>query len=148
MEQMFTDTKTHEIGVVFSFILKKNNRESALAKLDELISLADTAGVEIVDKFHQELLKANRTTLIGKGKVEELAEYILENKIDVAIFDNDLSPMQQRNLAEMLKCKVIDRSGLIKSILTDQNIADVEKNVKNYSFLPNLTFNITYKISK
>lgn len=42
----------------------------------------------------------------------------------------------------------VDRSGLIKSILTDQNIADVEKNVKNYSFLPNLTFNITYKISK
>jgi GTP-binding protein HflX len=143
MEQKFTDTKTHEIGVVFSFILKKNNRESALAKLDELISLADTAGVEIVDKFHQELLKANRTTLIGKGKVEELAEYILENKIDVAIFDNDLSPMQQRNLAEMLKCKVIDRSGLIIDIFVKRaqsNEAKIQISLAQLKYLlPRLT---------
>ena len=143
MENKYTETKTHEIGIVFSFFLKKENRENALSKLDELISLADTAGVEIVEKFYQELIKANRTTLIGKGKVEELAEYILENKIDVAIFDNDLSPMQQRNLAEQLKCKVIDRSGLIIDIFVKRaqsNEAKIQISLAQLKYLlPRLT---------
>lgn len=143
MEQKYTDTKTHEIGIVISFVLKKENREAALAKLDELISLAETANVEIIEKFHQELIKPNRTTLIGKGKVEELAEYISENKIDVAIFDNDLSPMQQRNLAEQLKCKVIDRSGLIIDIFVKRaqsNEAKIQIHLAQLKYLlPRLT---------
>lgn len=141
--QNFIETKTEEIGIVISFFTKKENREFALSKLDELISLAVTSEVQIVERFHQELVKANRATLIGKGKVEELAEYIKENKIDVAIFDNELSPMQQRNLSEMLKCKVIDRSGLIIDIFVKRarsNEAKIQIHLAQLKYLlPRLT---------
>lgn len=141
--QNFIETKTEEIGIVISFFTKKENREFALSKLDELISLAETSEVQIVERFHQELVKANRATLIGKGKVEELAEYIKENKIDVAIFDNELSPMQQRNLSELLKCKVIDRSGLIIDIFVKRarsNEAKIQIHLAQLKYLlPRLT---------
>lgn len=141
--QNFIETKTEEIGIVISFFTKKENREFALSKLDELVSLAETSEVQIVERFHQELVKANRATLIGKGKVEELAEYIKENKIDVAIFDNELSPMQQRNLSELLKCKVIDRSGLIIDIFVKRarsNEAKIQIHLAQLKYLlPRLT---------
>jgi len=132
-----------EIGIVISFFTKKDNREKSLSKLDELISLAETANIEIVERFYQELVKPNRATLIGKGKVAELAEYIKENKIDIIIFDNELSPMQQRNLVKEFNNTVLDKSGLIIDIFVKRaksNEAKIQVQLAQLKYLyPRLT---------
>ena len=95
---------------------KGANRDIVFEYLKELESLAETAGAEIVEKVYQELDQPNRTTMVGSGKLEEIKLSILENGIVMLIFDDDLSPMQVRNLEKELKIKVIDRSGLILDI--------------------------------
>lgn len=143
MQDNIIEEKNRELGIAISFFTKKEKREVALSKLEELIVLAQTADVEIVERFHQELEKPNRATLIGKGKVEELAEYVAENKIDVIVFDNDLSPMQQRNLSKMINCKVIDKSGLIIDIFVKRaktNEAKIQVSLAQLKYLlPRLT---------
>ncbi len=109
-------TKKNEDTIAITFIRKGENRELAYEYLDELCELAKTAGAEIVEKFTQELQSPNKATLIGKGKVEEIKEYIDENKVQLVIFDVDLTPMQVRNLEKAFQIKVIDRSGLILDI--------------------------------
>ena len=86
--------------------------------LAELAQLARTAGVEVVGQTYQRLRSINSATLIGKGKVEELVEYRDELGYDVLIFDDELSPRQQRNLEEALgeDVKVLDRTALILDI--------------------------------
>ncbi len=84
--------------------------------LDELALLTDTAGSDPVD---QELVRRERfdpATLIGRGKVEELVSLTKAQDIDVVIFDNELSPAQQRNLQKMFQCDVVDRVALILDI--------------------------------
>lgn len=109
-------TKKNEDTIAVTFIRKGENRDLAYEYLDELCELAKTAGAEIVEKFTQELQSPNKATLIGKGKVEEIKEYIDENKVQLVIFDVDLTPMQVRNLEKAFAIKVIDRSGLILDI--------------------------------
>lgn len=84
--------------------------------LDELELLVDTAGAQVVHRETQKLDHPNVATYIGSGKVEELANYIEANDIDVAIFDCELSPAQQRNLEKKLKVDVVDRVGVILDI--------------------------------
>jgi GTPase len=103
-------------------IFKKGSiqRKTALEYLDELEFLIQTAGAFVVDKIYQELEKTNKSTLMGKGKVEEVTQIISEDKIDVLIFDNELSPAQLRNLERELNVKVIDRSGIILDIFASR----------------------------
>ncbi|MCK5033923.1 MAG: GTPase HflX, partial [Calditrichia bacterium] len=84
--------------------------------LDELASLANTAGAEVNDIIIQERKKPDPAYFIGKGKAEELAIKIEMEKIDLIIFDDELSPAQARNLENLTKVKVIDRAGLILDI--------------------------------
>jgi GTP-binding protein HflX len=84
--------------------------------LKELTALAETAGAIIVDRFQQKLHKINPSLYIGKGKAEELAERVGRFNADLVIFDNDLLPRQIRDLEELIKAKVIDRSELILDI--------------------------------
>lgn len=84
--------------------------------LVELMALAESAGAIIVDKFQQNLKTINPSIYIGKGKAEQLAQRVKRFKADVVIFDNDLSPGQIRELEEIIKVKVIDRSELILDI--------------------------------
>lgn len=109
-------TKKNEDTIAVTFIRKGENRDLAYEYLEELCELAKTAGAEIVEKFTQELQSPNKATLIGKGKVEEIKEYIDENNVQLVIFDVDLTPMQVRNLEKAFQIKVIDRSGLILDI--------------------------------
>ncbi|HYD50190.1 MAG TPA: GTPase HflX, partial [Terriglobales bacterium] len=87
--------------------------EESLAELERL---ADTSGVTVVGKAIQSVRRINPATYIGSGKVQELADLIQLNSAEVALFDDDLTPAQQRNLTEALKVKVIDRSQLILDI--------------------------------
>ncbi len=84
--------------------------------LRELASLARTAGARVVATRHQQRRKPDTTTFIGKGKVEELKSLQHEQPYDLVIFDNDLTPSQQRNLEEQLDVKVLDRTALILDI--------------------------------
>jgi len=96
---------------------KGNAREwSAEDSLDELAQLADTAGAEVVGKVIQRLPKALRTHYLGRGKLAELIMLKDSAKYDVVIFDDELSPFQQRNLEEILQVKVIDRVALILDV--------------------------------
>ncbi len=108
----------HERAITITVIVKGGNRELALEHMDELAFLAKTAGAEIVEKFYQELPKPNRATAIGKGKAQEIKEYIESNDIEMAVFDDDLSPAQVRNLEKIFTVKVLDRSGIILDIFS------------------------------
>jgi GTPase len=84
--------------------------------LDELAQLADTAGARVAHRVTQSLPRLSSATYLGKGKVAELKGLVERNAADIVIFDDDLSPVQQRNLERELKCKLLDRSGLILDI--------------------------------
>jgi GTP-binding protein HflX len=84
--------------------------------LDELALLADTAGARVAERVTQSLPHPVTATYVGKGKVAELKEMVGRHAADVVVFDDDLSPVQQRNLERELKTKLVDRSGLILDI--------------------------------
>jgi len=111
--------------------------------LTELVSLAESAGAIVVDRYQQKVHKINPSTYIGKGKVTELAERVKRFKADVIIFDNDLSPGQIRVIEEIVNVKVIDRSELILDIFatrakTQQAKLQVEVAQLEYTY-PRLT---------
>lgn len=84
--------------------------------LDELAFLAETYGLTTIKTYTQKLEKPDKATFIGKGKLEEIKNFVLENAIDVVIFDDELSPSQQRNLEKELGKKILDRTTLILEI--------------------------------
>ena len=111
--------------------------------LSELVTLAASAGAEVVDQMAQRRERADAATLIGSGKVEELRAAVASSSADVIIFDNDLSPTQQRNLERALDVKIIDRTQLILDIFasrarTREGQLQVELAQLNY-LLPRLT---------
>ncbi len=105
-----------EPAIAVAVARKGGDRELVFDYLDELEDLAKTAGVEIIEKTYQELVKPNPATAIGSGKVEELKQNLIDNDIHLVIFDDDLTPAQVRNLEKALSVKVMDRSGLILDI--------------------------------
>lgn len=88
--------------------------------LDELALLADTAGAEVVGRLTQDRDRIDAATFIGKGKVEEIRSFVVEQKVPLVIFDDDLSAVQVRNLERVLECKVLDRSALILDIFASR----------------------------
>jgi GTPase len=111
--------------------------------LDELEFLATTLGLVTVKRFTQRLNKPETATYIGKGKVEEIRQFVLSFKINTVIFDDDLTPSQLRNLEKVFNCKIYDRSLLILDIFlkraqTSQAKTQVE--LARYQYLlPRLT---------
>jgi GTP-binding protein HflX len=102
-----------------AYLVAADTRDSLLPaaeSLTELAELANTAGAEVVGSTTQRLDHPNVTTYIGKGKVEEVKEAQRELGANVVIFDDELSPSQQRNLEKALGTKVIDRTALILDI--------------------------------
>lgn len=105
-----------EKAILVGLVHGRQTEEKLREYLDELAFLAQTAGAEVVKIFTQKLPHPQRATFMGTGKLEEIAEYVAAKEIDLVIFDDDLSPMQQNNIEKALKCKVIDRSFLILDI--------------------------------
>lgn len=111
--------------------------------LDELAFLVDTAGGNPVKRFVQSLPMINPKTFVGTGKLEEIAEYIEDNEIQLAVFDDEMNPSQLRNVERALKCKILDRTNLILDIFakrarTAHARTQVELAQYNY-LLPRLT---------
>ena len=119
------------------------NRWQVEENLEELASLATTAGAEVVHKLIQERNHFDPAYFIGKGKAEELSRYAAFDNIDLIIFDDELSPAQIKNLEEIIDIKVIDRSALILDIFaaharTREARTQVELAQLNY-YLPRLS---------
>ena len=88
--------------------------------LIELEELGTTAGLTIVQKLSQNRIKPNQLSYIGKGKLEELQNIIENNDIQIALFDDELSPMQQRHIENTLKIKILDRTSLVLDIFSQR----------------------------
>ena len=84
--------------------------------IDELSFLAETAGAVPLKRFIQKLDIPNPGTFVGSGKIAEIAQYVAGEKIDIAIFDDELSPVQLRNIEKALRCRILDRTNLILDI--------------------------------
>lgn len=108
--------KEKEKVVLVGVIMGRQADETVKEYLDELEFLVETAGGQTQKRFTQKLDKPDKATFIGKGKLQEIVEYIKENEIDILIFDDELSPSQQRNVERAVKCRVLDRSNLILDI--------------------------------
>ena len=106
----------NERAVLVGLITPTQNEAKANEYLDELACLADTAGAVTVKKFLQRCDAPNRTSFVGKGKLEEIAKYVEENDIALAIFDDDLTTKQVSFIEKEVKVKVLDRTSLILDI--------------------------------
>ncbi len=102
--------------VLIGVINKLQDDGLATEYLEELAFLAETYGLSTIKTYTQKLEKPDKATFIGKGKLAEIKNFVLENKIDVVIFDDELSPSQQRNLEKELGKKILDRTTLILEI--------------------------------
>ena len=115
----YTETQKEQgflVGVEMRTHRYQNGLLAIEDSLEELAALSNTAGVEVVGGTIQRLNKPRSATLIGSGKVEELKAYRDELQVDVFIFDDELSPRQQRGLEKSLEVKVLDRTALILDI--------------------------------
>ena len=105
-----------ETVVLIGLIGKDEDRRRAKEHIDELTFLVDTAGGITVKTFLQSLSTPNTKTFVGSGKLEEISRYIKDHEIDIAVFDDELSPSQIRNIENVLECKILDRNNLILDI--------------------------------
>lgn len=130
-------------GVLVTVADKKVDEFIVQEHLDELAFLAETANITISKMFIQKLEKPDIRTFVGRGKLEEVKEYLKIKGLEVVIFDDDLSPSQLRNLEKELKCKIYDRSLLILDIfLSRAQTAQAKTQVElaRYQYLmPRLT---------
>lgn len=115
MDQQTTEISL-EKAILVGLITPQQNERKAIEYINELEFLADTAGAVVVKKFFQRLDYANSRTFVGTGKLEEIKEYVANNEINLAIFDDELSPSQLRNIENELQVKVLDRTSLILDI--------------------------------
>ncbi|MDP4867254.1 MAG: GTPase HflX [Crocinitomicaceae bacterium] len=109
-----------EICVLVGVISSDINETIAHEYLDELEFLAETAGAITEKKFLQKMPYPNPKTYVGKGKMEEIRDYIKEHNIELVIFDDELSPSQLRNIEKVLECKILDRNILILDIFASR----------------------------
>jgi GTP-binding protein HflX len=109
-----------ERAILLAVIRDRQDERQVVEYLDELDFLAQTAGIEAVRRFTQRLPTPDSRHYMGTGKIEEVALYIADNEIDTAIFDDELSPSQTRNLEKLLKCRILDRTSLILGIFVQR----------------------------
>ena len=109
-----------ERGIIVGLVLPDVSLREVQDTLDELALLADTASVEIVEQMLQERQRPDSAYFIGRGKADELAEWVKEHNAQAVIFDDDLSPAQTRNLETLIEVKIIDRSRLILDIFASR----------------------------
>ncbi|MEI7508527.1 MAG: GTPase HflX [Flavobacterium sp.] len=109
-----------EKTIVVGVVTQNQSEEKLKEYLDELEFLTFTAGGEVVKRFWQKMDKPNPKTFLGTGKMDEIALYIKENYISTVIFDDELSPSQQKNISKLLDCKVLDRTNLILDIFAQR----------------------------
>ena len=140
---MIEHEKVQERAVLVAVSTQGQNRERTEEYLDELEFLLETAGGVAVGRFVQPLDRPNSVTYLGTGKLEELKQYIKAEEIDMAIFDDELSATQIRNLENELECRILDRTNLILDIFAKNAktaYAKTQVELAQYQYmLPRLT---------
>jgi GTPase len=114
------ETARVERAILIGVVTPGTRRGSVEEYLDELALLADSAGAKVEYRMIQERHTIDAATFIGSGKAEEVGWLVTEKKIDLVIFDDDLSAVQVRNLEKVIKCKIVDRSGIILDIFASR----------------------------
>ena len=117
---MFDTERREESSVLIGIINQQQDEYTSEEYLSELAFLSETAGFKPVKRFSQKVSKQDPRTFIGSGKIALIAEYIKEHKVDIAIFDDELSPSQLRNIEKELNCKILDRTTLILEIFAQR----------------------------
>ncbi|MDE5888333.1 MAG: GTPase HflX [Muribaculaceae bacterium] len=143
MEDNIINKEANERTVLVGLVTLRQNEAKVKEYLDELDFLARTAGAEPEKRFIQKLDYPNPRTYVGKGKLEEIRDYIEENEIGLVIFDDDLSPKQVANIERELKVKILDRTSLILDIFAKRAqtaTARTQVELAQYQYLlPRLT---------
>ena len=122
MKEFVISEAQTEKAVLVGLITQNQNERKTNEYLDELAFLAETAGAEVVKRFTQKLDTPNSVTYVGKGKLQEIKDYLQqmnedeETEIGMVIFDDELSAKQLRNIENELKVKILDRTSLILDI--------------------------------
>ncbi len=143
-KQKFYDTALKQERAVLVGVIRPGEKpEETKEYLDELAFLVDTAGGAVEEIFTQKMLKPDRATFVGTGKLDEIKGYVQSEEIDMVVFDDELSPSQLRNIERELQVKILDRSNLILDIFarraqTAQAKTQVELAQLQY-LLPRLT---------
>ena len=116
MKDLIIDKESSERAVLVGLITPTQSEAKVKEYLDELEFLADTAGAVTVRKFVQKMASPDSRTYVGKGKLEEIRQFVEENQIGMAIFDDDLTSKQVANIERELQIKILDRTNLILDI--------------------------------
>lgn len=136
-------SKIREKAVLIGAITSFQSEDRLKEYLDELAFLADTAGADSIKRFTQKLDNPNPKTFLGSGKIEEIAAFIKAEEIDLAIFDDELSPSQIKNVEKIFDTKVLDRTNLILDIFAARattSYARTQVELAQYQYiLPRLT---------
>src|SRR6056300_1734153 len=137
------DSLQRERCILIGIINKDQDEEKAMEYLEELRFLADTAGADTVHVFTQKLDRPDSGTFLGSGKMEKIKSYIHDNGVDLAIFDDELSPSQLKNIERLFEIKVMDRTNLILDIFAARaqtSYARTQVELAQYEYLlPRLT---------
>lgn len=138
-----TEQIEYEKCVLIGLTTRHQNVDKMNEYLDELEFLAYTAGGEVTKRFTQKLDMPNPKTFLGSGKMEDVKAYVDQHEIGTVIFDDELSPGQQRNIERLLECKIVDRTYLILDIFAQRaqtSYARTQVELAQYQYLlPRLT---------
>ena len=128
----------YENVVIIGIINENQSADKTQEFLDELTFLAFTAGGQVLKRFTQKIKIPNSKTFLGAGKIEEVKIFVKKNEISTVIFDEELSPAQQGNIEQILRCKIIDRTGLILDIFAQRaktSYARTQVELAQYQYL-------------
>jgi GTP-binding protein HflX len=114
------ETINFERTAIVGIVTQNQSEEKLNEYLDELEFLTFTAGGEVVKRFSQKMERPNPKTFVGTGKLEEICFFVKENDISTLVFDDELSPSQQKNISKIIDCKILDRTHLILDIFAQR----------------------------
>ena len=133
----------YEKAVLIGVITQNQDLDKSNEYLDELEFLTFTAGGKVLKRFVQKLATPNSRTFLGSGKMEEVQEYVKIHEVGLVVFDDELSPAQQRNIEKILECKILDRTNLILDIFAQRaqtSYSRTQVELAQYQYLlPSLT---------
>ena len=127
-----------ENTVLVGIITAQQDEEKSKEYLDELAFLAHTAGGKVIQRFTQKINLPNPKTFIGSGKLAEVEAFVQDNDVATVVFDDELTPAQQNNIERTLRCKILDRTGLILDIFAQRaqtSYARTQVELAQYQYL-------------
>jgi GTP-binding protein HflX len=129
---------TLENTVIVGIINNQQGSVQSKEYLDELAFLTHTAGGQVLKRFVQKMQIPSPKTFIGSGKMAEVESYVSENEVTTVVFDDELTPAQQGNIEKILRCKILDRTGLILDIFAQRaqtSYARTQVELAQYEYL-------------